>query len=209
MRWTVLAASLWLASAAQAGTLLFLNSQPGDYIGQGAGRLVTAADGTFTASRNFDNGVNVDFDGSAPGDFWSVDLAAPMSATLVQGAYEGAVRWPFQAASAPGLSVYGDGRGCNTLTGRFLVLEATYGADGRVQSFAADFEQHCEDGVPALFGSIRYRAGDPACAGQPDGTACDDQDACTQSDACQAGQCTGTPTGGCRRAGAVPHAQHL
>src|SRR5438094_979033 len=65
MRWTVLAASLWLASAAQAGTLLFLNSQPGDYIGQGAGRLVTAADGTFTASRNFDNGVNVDFDGRA------------------------------------------------------------------------------------------------------------------------------------------------
>ena len=197
MRWTVLAASLWLASAAQAGTLLFLNSQPGDYIGQGAGRLVTAADGTFTASRNFDNGVNVDFDGSAPGDFWSVDLAAPMSATLVQGAYEGAVRWPFQAASAPGLSAYGGGRGCNTLTGRFLVLEATYGADGRVQSFAADFEQHCEDGVPALFGSIRYHAGDPACAGQPDGTACDDQDACTQSDACQAGQCTGAPTGGC------------
>src|SRR5438093_1424921 len=46
MRWTVLAASLWLASAAQAGTLLFLNSQPGYYIGQGAGRLVTAADGT-------------------------------------------------------------------------------------------------------------------------------------------------------------------
>src|SRR5438093_1597623 len=94
MRWTVLAASLWLASAAQAGTLLFLNSQPGDYIGQGAGRLVTAADGTFTASRNFDNVVNVDCDG----------------------------------------------------------------------------------------------------------TACDDQDACTQSDACQAGQCTGTPTGGCTAA---------
>src|SRR5439155_925091 len=134
---------------------------------------------------------------------WASDYPHP------DALFPGAVRWPFQAASAPGLSVYGDGRGCNTLTGRFLVLEGTYGADGGVQSFAADFEQHCEDGVPALFGSIRYRAGDPACAGQPDGTACDDQDACTQSDACQAGQCTGTPTGGCRRAGAVPHAQHL
>jgi len=57
MRWTVLAASVCLASAARAGTLLFLNSQAGDYIGQGEGRLITPADGTFTASRTFDNGV--------------------------------------------------------------------------------------------------------------------------------------------------------
>src|SRR5438876_7982348 len=88
MRWTVLAASLWLASAAQAGTLLFLNSQAGDYIGQGADLLITSADGTFTASRNFDNGVNVDFSGNTPGDFWSADFAAPTNATLVPGAYE-------------------------------------------------------------------------------------------------------------------------
>src|SRR5213594_3040989 len=102
---TVLAASLCLASAARAGTLLFLNSQPGDPIGQGEARLITPADGTFTASRNFDNGVNVDFERTAPGDFWSVDFAAPMSVTLVPGNYEGATRWPFQAASGPGLSV--------------------------------------------------------------------------------------------------------
>src|SRR5438132_1051563 len=187
MRWTVLAASLCLASAAHAGTLLFLNSQASDYIGQGEGRLITPADGTFTASRNLDNGVSVDFAGGATGDFWCLDFAAPMGATLGAGVYEGATSWPFQAASSPGLSVYGDGRGCNTLTGRFVVLEATYGADGKVESFAADFEQHCESAGPALFGSIRYDAGDPACAGQPDGTACDDRDACTRSDACQGG----------------------
>src|SRR2546425_12520378 len=129
MRWTVLAASLCLASAAHAGTLLFLNSQAGDYIGQGAGRLITSADGTFTAGRNFDNGVNVDFDGTAPGDFWSADFAAPTSATLVPGAYEGATRWPFQAAGAAGLSVDGGGRGCTVLTGRFLGVQATYDED--------------------------------------------------------------------------------
>src|SRR6266566_2318683 len=194
MRWTVLAASLCLASAAHAGTLLFLNSQAGDYIGQGEGRLITSADGTFTASRNLDNGVSVDFAGGAPGDFWSLDFAAPMGTTLVPGAYEGATRWPFQAASSPGLSVYGDGRGCNTLTGRFVVLEATYGADGKVESFAADFEQHCGSAAPALFGSIRYDAGDPACAGQPDGTPCSVGDPCTVGDRCESGVCTaGSP----------------
>src|SRR5213592_1686886 len=209
MRWTVLAASLCLASAAHAGTLLFLNSQAGDYIGQGTGRLITSADGTFTASRNFDNGVNIDFSGNTPGDFWSADFAAPMNATLVPGAYEGATRWPFQAAGAPGLDVYGEGRGCTVLTGRFVVLEATDDANGKVQSFAADFEQHCGNAVPALFGSIRYHAGDPGCGAQPDGTACDDQDACTQSDACQAGRCTGASTGACSAAPPACHTDSL
>ena len=209
MRWTVLAASVCLASAARAGTLLFLNSQAGDYIGQGEGRLITPADGTFTASRTFDNGVNVDFAGTAPGDFWSAAFAAPMSATLVPGIYEGATHWPFQAASSPGLSVYGGGRGCNTLTGRFAVLEATYGADGKVESFAANFEEHCEGAAPALFGSIRYDAGDLACAGQPDGTACDDRDACTRSDTCQGGQCMGASTGACSVAPDPCHAHGL
>src|SRR5207253_11354084 len=131
MRWTVLAAGLCLASAAHAGTLLFLNSQAGDYIGQGEGRLITPADGTFTASRNFDNGVNVDFDGSLPGNFWSADLAAPMNAALVPDAYEDATRWPFQAAGAPGLDVHGESRGCQVLSGRFVVLEATYDVNGK------------------------------------------------------------------------------
>ena len=206
---TVLAASLCLASAARAGTLLFLNSQPGDDIGQSEARLITPADGTFTASRNFDNGVNVSFSGNTAGDFWFTDFAAPMNATLVPGAYEGATLWPYQSAIGPGLSVYGDGRGCNVLSGRFVVLEATYDANGKVQSFAADFEQHCENAVPALFGSVRYQAGDPGCAGQPDGTACDDQDACTQSDVCQAGRCTGASTGVCSAAPVPCHTDSL
>ena len=205
MRWTIMVAVLCVVRTAHAGTLLFLNSQPGDSIGQGEGRLITPADGTFSASRNLDDGVNVDFAGYAPGDSWSVDFAAPFGATLVPGAYEGAMRWGFQPASAPGLSAYGEGRDCGILTGRFVVLGVTYGADGNVQSFAADFEQHCENSAPALFGSVRYHAGDPACAGQPDGAACDDQDACTQDDACQGGQCVGADAGGCS---AAPHPCH-
>src|SRR5882724_263262 len=197
MRWTVLAASLCLASAAHAGTLLFLNSQAGDYVGQGESRLITPADGTFTASRNFDNGVNIDFAGTAPGDSWSAAFAAPMSATLVAGAYEGATRWPFQITSVPGLSVYPDSRACNTSSGRFVVLEATYGPGGEVRSFAADFEQRCEPVLPTLLGSVRYQAGDPACAGQPDGAKCDDHDACTPVDVCVAGRCAGARAGDC------------
>jgi hypothetical protein len=197
VRFATLLVSLCLGSALQAGTLLFLNSQPGDYIGQGQVVQLGPGDGTFTATRTFDNGVGITFNGSALGEFWSLDFAAPMGAPLTPGAYEGATRYPFQAASAPGLDVSGDGRGCNMSTGRFVVLEATYGGGGDVQSFAADLEQHCEGAVPALLGSVRYHAGDAACAGQAEGTGCDDHDACSAGDACEVGMCTGAGNGGC------------
>src|SRR5262249_44999894 len=40
--------------------------------------------------------------------------------------------------------------------------------------------------------TIVFRAGDVACAGQPDGTACDDADPCTTADHCVAGTCATT-----------------
>src|SRR5207248_1355936 len=40
-------------------TLLTMVSQPGDYIGQGQSYAYTPQTGTFTVSRNFDNGVSI------------------------------------------------------------------------------------------------------------------------------------------------------
>jgi len=140
-------------------TSLSLNSQPGDFIGQGQSLTVSATDGVFTPMRNFANGVSISFFGSQPGDFWFLDFAAPGNAPLTVGVYEGATRFPFQATTSPGLSVSGQGRGCNTLTGRFEVLEISFDTAGAITSFAADFEQHCEGATAALFGSIRINAG--------------------------------------------------
>jgi hypothetical protein len=45
------------------------------------------------------------------------------------------------------------------LRGRFVVLEAEYGAFGEVKRFALDFVQRCGDeSAPALSGSIRYHS---------------------------------------------------
>jgi hypothetical protein len=158
---TVLAVATLLASTTGAyaqTTLLSLNSQPGDYIGQGQQRTLTTADGQFSASTNYDNGVSLSFRGTNTAAWWYLDFAGPGNLRLSPGVYEHATRFPFQAANVPGLSVSGNGRGCNMLTGSFEVLEATYGPSGEVLTFAADFEQHC-DGGPALTGSIRYNAG--------------------------------------------------
>jgi hypothetical protein len=142
-------------SDASAATYLYFNSEPGDYIGGGQEQTWTEDDGIFSISRNFDEGVSVDFNGT---DWWYLDFAGPGDVELSVGPYENAERFPFQSPTLPGLSVSGNGRGCNTLTGRFDILEVEYDPSGNVVSFAADFEQHCEGDDPALFGSIHYNS---------------------------------------------------
>ena len=46
-------------------TFLSFDSEAGDFIGAGMQFTFTLADGTITASRNFDNGVRIDFRGGA------------------------------------------------------------------------------------------------------------------------------------------------
>lgn len=199
VRAAVAAVLLALASVApaRAGTFLFLRGEPGDYVVGGTPYRFTPADGPFTATRNFHGGVSVSFNVSDFSHFWYLDFAAPGGVPLTPGAYEGATRFPFQGPGEAGLSLAGDGRGCNMLTGRFVVLEVVYGVGDEILSFAADFEQHCEGGSPAAFGSVRYRAGSAACGAAPDGTACDDRDACTGGETCQGGACTASAPPAC------------
>lgn len=60
------------------------------------------------------------------------------------------------------MDVYGNGRGCNRVAGRFLVSHLALAPDGTVQRLAIDFEQHCEGGPAALFGSVRFNSDVPA-----------------------------------------------
>jgi len=138
-------------------TSITLNSDPGDYVGGGQFTFLTPTDGSFSAQQNFDQGVSISFFGQ-PGVFWFFDFAAPNNQLLTVGSYPGATRFPFQSPSQPGLSVSGDGRGCNTLTGTFQVLEVSYGSGTTINSFDAIFEQHCEGTTPALRGEIRFNA---------------------------------------------------
>jgi hypothetical protein len=135
-------------------TVFSTYGQPGDFVSPGL-KLLTTLDGTITTARNYDNGVDLRITDS---DFWFADFAAPDNAILTKGVYLNAQRYPFQAPGLPGLDVSGAGRGCNTLTGNFNVLQASYDTTGNVKSFAADFEQHCEGSAPALFGSVRVKS---------------------------------------------------
>ena len=90
------------------------------------------ADGDFTIQKNSGNGVSVRFDTDDFSHFWFLDFAAADGALLTPGTYSGAMRFPFQDPGRPGLSVYGDGRGCNTITGSFQVKQLVFGAGSEV-----------------------------------------------------------------------------
>jgi hypothetical protein len=139
-------------------TSLTLVSDSGDYIGGGQFYFFTPADGAFTAQQNSGQGISLAFNTPSFDHFWFLDFAAPNNQPLAVGTYTGAARYPFQASNQPGLSVVGDGRGCNTATGSFQVLQVTYGPANTIDAFDATFEQHCEGAAPALRGEIRYNA---------------------------------------------------
>jgi hypothetical protein len=146
-----------LTATATTNTFVYLISDPGDYIGGGQVQALTPGTGTLTASHT-GNTVSVSYNGT---NQWTFDFAAPQNSALVAGNYEDAGREGFQSPTKPGLDASGAGRGSNTLTGRFIVWEAVYSPTGDVVSFAADFCQHSDGAVPALYGIIRINSDVP------------------------------------------------
>jgi hypothetical protein len=161
--WT-LAVILTLVAGSLAGfataseTSLHMTSEPGDYIGGGQTYDYLPTDGAFTLDGSQGEVISVSFHTPNYEHWWYLNFAAPSGHPLAPGTYTGATRYPFQSAEDPGLSVYGDGRGCNQLTGTFTVKQVTYGSSGEVLSLWATFEQHCEGAGPALRGDVRYNA---------------------------------------------------
>jgi hypothetical protein len=153
---------LLLASPSRAATFVELDSQPGDPIGNGEHRILTPAEGEFYGSNM---GSNAGLTVSGPGVFYTFDFTGPLRAPLVPGRYENAQR--HASFSRPGLDVNATGRGCNTLTGRFVIFELAIDVNGALTRLAANFEQHCDGLEAALFGIVRFNSDVPADAAEP------------------------------------------
>jgi hypothetical protein len=143
------AATIATAAAAQAvtitgpGTSLTFSGTGGDFITEDLSWEFDPSNSVINATVSSDFSIlTVQVNGSS---FWELDLAAPQGQALTAGTeYDNAARYPFQSPTQPGLSLFGDGRGCNTVTGSFFVKTATFGPHGWIQSFDATFVQHCE-----------------------------------------------------------------
>ncbi len=151
---TALAAGTASAQTVDTGSLSF-SGDSGDYIsgGQSYSYSTGDQDGLTVSGSEDDSHVSVSVQG-AGGDWWDLDLAAPSGQALTAGTYSNATRYPFNASTAPGLDLDGNGRGCNELTGDFTVSDVVFGPDGYVQRLDATYEQHCEGGDAALRGEV-------------------------------------------------------
>jgi len=165
---------LWIAagSASLAGvTSLLLDSEPGEFIGEGQFTFYTPDDGTlqlqpFIPSTTHD--VHLEF--RAPFSVhWSLNFAAPPQEALAVGTYEGAVPVFRQGRGQPGLGVGGgrDGiaRGCLNTSGRFEVKQIDFDPGGVLAHFRATFEQVC--GGLVLRGEVRFDADVPVVLQAP------------------------------------------
>ena len=136
-------------------TALFIDSQPGDPVGAGGTYSYAAPSTTFLIGRNEANGVSVSVKNGTRVE-WSLDFSAPGKVPITTGTYLSVSDYP--SSPFAGLGVSGQGSSCAGVTGHFVVREVVYGIDGSVLRFDVDFEQHCGDGDPALFGALRYRS---------------------------------------------------
>lgn len=152
---------------------VYLHSDPGSWVGGGIGGPEATwqhgIDGVFYggATSGSYGGVRIRYDN---GDYWTFGFAAPTydpetntndGRPLAVGFYDNAQRLPFRSPTRPGLEVSGNGRGDNTLSGWFDVLEVSYGANGALDRFAVDFRQFDESANqtgPSLYGSLRFNS---------------------------------------------------
>jgi hypothetical protein len=146
-------ATLLAARPAVADTFLRMTGDPGDPLTGGQSYFFTPADGTFSMSHNSPNAANARFTSATQS--WFLDFAGGFQRTLLPGVYLGAVRYPFQSNNSYGLSISGNGLGCNTIAGDFRVRKIIYSGT-QIQELWATFEQHCDGAVPALRGELRY-----------------------------------------------------
>jgi hypothetical protein len=142
-------AGLWRpipGSTPIAARYVYLESEAGDYVGQG-----------LTYSFTQPSSINITATGghlSVGVDAWAGDFQVMNTIEEIQaGYYPGLQDYPFHNRTKGGLDWFGNGAGCNTLVGWFVVDRVTYTA-GALTALDLRFEQHCEGHVPALHGVI-------------------------------------------------------
>ena len=162
---------------------LTLQSQPGDPIGGGGTYAINyPVSGTPVNDQIFPQVLQTLPNGSptevlivlGPVTNYTVDASLyfgtqALGIPIQPGTYTNAQRDPFESPGHPGLFVAFQNNGCNTLTGSFVITDATFLADNTISSFSASFEQHCDGAIPALFGTITYNANDPTPVPEPAG----------------------------------------
>ena len=162
-------AGLWTPPAGvlpASGNYVYLESEPGDFVGDGQNYLYTRADalmGVNTVSLANDEG-HATVAVVRGGDWWHGDFQAMAGQhELRVGYYGNLLRYPFHDPRYGGMD-WVTSRGCDAVAGWFAVDSIAY-ANETITALDLRFSQHCEGALPALRGAIHWRA--PATSASP------------------------------------------
>ncbi len=139
-------------------TLFYFTSSPNSWIGQGQTVFAAPTNGFYilpiSGVNQYEAGFVIGSTTPTIHPIWDIEMDSP-SEYLTNGFYANAER--LGGNTGPGLNFDAPGRGDNTLTGYFNVLDINYDSNHTLVSFAADFVQY-DVGVPGLWnqGGIRY-----------------------------------------------------
>lgn len=129
-----------------------LQSDPGEFIGEGLDYRYTQADAWYSIVQG-QRGITVWINGD---EDWIGDFELPDSFSRVEvGVYNNLGRSPFHDPAVGGMSWSGEGRQCDQLTGSFEVTSVTY-VDGFINDIKMNFEQYCDGSSAALRGDIHW-----------------------------------------------------
>lgn len=150
-------AALWKPAAdttPSSGTYLYMQSLPGDFVGAGQTTLFTPASAPFVVTPR-DRGLDIEVGNLLTG--WRGHLEPMSRRQRLEPGYDPALKQypvPYNPARG-GLSWSGLGRGCNELTGWFVVDAVSY-TGNTLTSLQARFEQYCDGSPSPLRGEIRW-----------------------------------------------------
>jgi hypothetical protein len=149
-------ADLWRLPPSQmptSGNYLFLHSAPGSFVGHEKNHLFTSAGQEFRVMAT-DNGVTVNIAINQ----WILEFRPMLPLTRLQPGYYGQLKraGANMNPARGGLSISGDGRGCNSSIGWFVVDSVAY-VGSTVSALDLRFMQLCEETGPPLYGQLRWR----------------------------------------------------
>ena len=142
----------------QGSTAVYLDSQPGDYIGGGQRGLLIVTSGIHaraSAAQRTPGGGSRSTSRGRP-LVRSTSRAVQLRSRGVRGR---SAKLPSAIRAGPASRVTAGARGCNYARRALRrSCEAVFADDGSVVHLAIDFEQHCEGAPAALFGAVRINS---------------------------------------------------
>jgi len=149
---------------------LTLQSDQGDFLGGGKTYHYTEADAAnffvfiHTNSLPAPSYVNFFFatgKGLKVNDVWDLFITSDkLGKPLAVGTYSPVARQSVEPVNTAGLDFDLNGRGCNSVTGRFTISAIAFDCDAtglpHLQRMVISFEEHCDGGKPALRGQLAY-----------------------------------------------------